>query len=161
MKNSVQKKIEAVELLKSSFVQAKTIVSFDYPGLTVDKFQQLRGELRKAGCVVKVHKNNISRRAASLAGFDGFAQSLTGPKAVTYSLTDPVIPAKVVFEFAKTNKEVVIGSGVIEGKDASVADITALANIPSREGLLTQLAVGLLTPVRELAIGLNMIVEKQ
>ena len=154
---NIEKKILAVDELTAKFKEAKTIVSFDYPGLTVENFMKLRRQLRTAGCEAKVYKNNISRRAAEKAGFGSLAESLTGALAIAISYDDVVAPAKIIYEFSKTNKQVVIHSGVIEGSVVGLDGIMALATLPSREGLLTQLAVGLLTPIRELAVGLNMI----
>ena len=154
---NVTKKIEQVDELTAKFKEAKTIVSFDYPGLTVENFMKLRKQLRAANWECKVYKNNISRRAAIKAGFDALSPNLVGAKAIAISFDDVVAPAKIIYEFSKANKQVVIHSGVIEGSVVGLDGIMALATLPSREGLLTQLAVGLLTPLRELAVGLNMI----
>jgi large subunit ribosomal protein L10 len=157
----IKRKIEAVEVLTEKLKSAKTVVAFDYPGLTVEQFTQLRSELRKAGAEVKVYKNNISRRASIAAGYEALADTFVGAKALAISYDDVVAPAKIIYDFAKTNKAVVIQSGVIEGSVVGVNEIQALATLPSRETLLTMLAVGLLTPVKELAVGLNMISENQ
>jgi large subunit ribosomal protein L10 len=156
-KAMIERKAEAVRILSDKLGRATTVVAFDYPGLTVDKFTKLRGQLREAGCEVTVYKNNISRRASVIAGFEGLADTFVGAKALAISYDDVVAPAKIIYEFAKENKTVKIQAGIIEGKVASFEQISALATLPSRETLLTMLAVGLLTPIRELAIGLNMI----
>ena len=153
----IERKAEAVRILQDKLEKAVTVVSFDYPGLSVAEFTKLRSELRKAGCEVTVYKNNISTRASIAAGYEAFADTLVGAKALAISYDDVVAPAKIVYDFAKTNKVVKIQSGVVEGKVASIEIITELATLPSRETLLTMLAVGMLTPVRELAVGLNMI----
>lgn len=160
MKKQILVKQEAVEKLSKVFQEAKTIVTFEYSGLTVDQFTQLRRELRQASCEVKVYKNNIARRAALGAGFDKFAEELTGPLAIATSSVDTVAPAKIVFDFSKKFKKIKIQTGVIEGVHASNEEIVSLASLPSRETLLTMLAAGLLAPVRDLAVGLNMLVEK-
>lgn len=157
----IKRKIEAVEVLTEKLKSAKTVVAFDYPGLTVEQFTKLRSELRKAGAEVTVYKNNISRRASIAAGYEALADTFVGAKALAISYDDVVAPAKIIYDFAKTNKAVVIQSGVIEGSVVGVNEIQALATLPSRETLLTMLAVGLLTPVKELAVGLNMISENQ
>ena len=149
-----------VEVLAEKFRMAKTVVVFEYAGLSVFDFTKLRTLLRKDNVEVKVYKNNITRRAATVAGFEALTSSLTGPLAVAVSYDDVVAPAKTIFEFAKTSKTVVIRSGVIEGSVVADDAIISLANLPSRETLLTQLAAGLLTPVRELAVGLNMLTEE-
>ncbi|CCV64853.1 50S ribosomal protein L10 [Alteracholeplasma palmae J233] len=160
-KSVIQRKAAAVEQLTEKFNNAKTVVVFDYPGLTVSAFTQLRTQLRELGGDVKVYKNNIARRASIAAGFDGLVDTLVGAKAIAISYDDVVAPAKAVYEFSKDNKAVKIVSGVIEGKVASVDQINELATLPSREVMLTMLAAGLLTPVREVAIGLNMLVEEK
>ncbi|MBU1094497.1 MAG: 50S ribosomal protein L10 [Firmicutes bacterium] len=156
-KTVIERKVEAVRELSEKLGRATTVVAFDYPGLTVEQFTQLRGQLREAGCEVTVYKNNISRRASIAAGYDALADSLSGAKALAISYLDVVAPAKIIYEFAKANKVVKIQAGIVEGKVASVDQINALATLPSRETLLTMLAVGMLTPIKELAIGLNMI----
>lgn len=158
-KATIKRKIEAVDILKEKLETAKTVVSFDYAGLTVEAFTKLRSELRQAGSELKVYKNNIARRAAGLAGFDQLVDNFVGAKAIAISYDDVVAPAKIVNDFAKVNKQVKIKDGLIEGVYASADQLKALASIPSREVLLTQLAVGLLMPVRELTIGLHMISE--
>ncbi len=156
----IARKIETVDGLKEKFLESKTVVVFEYAGLSVANFTQLRSTLRKENVEVKIYKNNITRRAAELAGFGGLVESLTGALAVAISYDDVVAPAKIVYEFAKDNKVVAIRSGVIEGSVADQAALTALATLPSRETLLTQLAAGLLTPIREVTVGLHMLTEQ-
>ncbi|MDI6453519.1 50S ribosomal protein L10 [Peloplasma aerotolerans] len=156
-KASIERKAEAVRELSEKLGRAATVVAFDYPGLTVEQFTNLRNQLREADCEVTVYKNNISKRASIAAGYDALADTLVGAKALAISYSDVVAPAKIVYDFAKTNKVVQIHAGIVEGKVVNVDIINELAMLPSRETLLTMLAVGLLTPVREIAIGLNMI----
>jgi large subunit ribosomal protein L10 len=161
MKDIIKKKQEAVEVLAEKMQTAVSIVAFDYPGLTVEAFTDLRIKLRDAGCEAKVYKNNIARRASEKAGFNELGNVFTGAKAIAISYKDVVAPAKILSDFAKDNKQVVLTASIIEGLFMNQAQTMEIANIPSREVLLTQLAVGLLTPVRELAVGLNMISEAQ
>ena len=160
MKKQILVKQEAVEQLTQVFKEAKTVVAFEYPGLTVEELTSLRKELRANGCQVKIYKNNIARRAAESAGFHKFSESLVGPLAIVSSSTDVVNPAKIVFEFSKEHKKAVRRNGIIEGEEVQSKEIVNLASIPSRETLLTMLAAGLLAPVRDLAVGLNMLVEQ-
>ncbi len=160
-KESIKRKAELVEQLAEKLSRAKTVVAFDYPGLTVAAFTKLRTELREANCEVGIYKNNISRRASIAAGFDAFADTFVGAKAIAMSFEDVVAPAKVVYEFSKENKQVVLQSGVVEGKVASLDTINELATLPSYETMLTMLAAGLLTPIRELTVGLHMISEEE
>lgn len=154
-------KIAAVDELVEKFANAATVVIFEYAGLSVKSFTELRNTLRKENIETVVYKNNITRRAAQKAGYDGLVDTLVGPLCVAISYDDVVAPAKIVFEFSKDNKVVALRSGVIEGKVATLEQIKELALLPSRETLLTQLAAGLLQPVRDVAIGLNLLVERQ
>ena len=157
----IQKKASAVEALVEKLKVAKTAVVFDYKGLTVGQFTELRQLLRSEGCEVTVYKNNITRRASIAVGYESLAESFVGAKALILSYDDIVAPAKIIADFAKKNKVVNIEAGVIEGDVVAKEQIMELANLPSRETLLTQLAAGLLMPIKELAIGLNMISEEE
>lgn len=160
-KEIILKKAEEVVQVANKMKNAKAVVSFDYQGLTVEKFMQLRNNLRQSGCEVCVIKNNISRRAANELGFSNFANELKGPKAIVFSNEDIVAPAKGLFEFAKENEQVVIANGIVEGDEYSHDQLMVLATLPSRETLLTQLAAGMLGTLSQLAIGLNMLTEKE
>ncbi|MDR2822640.1 MAG: 50S ribosomal protein L10 [Acholeplasmatales bacterium] len=156
-KNVLEKKQKDVELLTEKLKRAKTVVSFDYPGLTVDAFMKLRRKLREAKVEVTVFKNNISRRASVNIGQNEFGDSLVGAKALAISYDDVVAPAKIVYDFQKENKAVKLQTGIVEGHFASVSEIEALATIPSRETLLAQLAYSLQAPLYQLAFCLDKI----
>ncbi len=159
-KEVILQKQELVKAASEKFSKAKSVVAFDYQGLTVEAFMQLRRTLLKNGCEVCVLKNNISRRAAESLGYDSFAGSLKGPKAIAFSYEDEVAAAREIANFAKENKQIILGEGIVDGKQCSVAEISAIATLPSRETLLTQLAAGMLGTLTQLAIGLNMLTEK-
>ncbi|WP_426069843.1 50S ribosomal protein L10, partial [Escherichia coli] len=89
--------------------------------------------------------------AAKKVGLDGLDEVFTGPTAVAFSNDDVVAPAKIIDEFAKDAKALEIKGGVIEGKVSSVEQITALAKLPNREGLLSMLLSVLQAPVRNVA----------
>ena len=160
MKEVILQKEALVNETVEKFSKAKSVVAFDYQGLTVEAFMQLRRALLKNGCEICVLKNNISRRAAKAQGYDSFAETLTGPKAIAFTYNDEVAAARELANFAKTNDKVVLGAGVVDGKEVSVQEMAAISQLPSRETLLTQLAAGMLGTLTQLAIGLNMLVEK-
>ncbi len=159
-KEAILKKEANVKATLEKINQAKGFVAFDYQGLTVESFMDLRRRLRKAGCEIVVLKNNISRRASTEAGYEEFAASLVGPKAIAFSYEDEVSAARELATFAKENNKVVLGSGVIGGKCYDVNGVKAIALLPSRETLLTQLAAGMFGTLTQLSIGLNMLVEQ-
>ena len=161
MKESILKKQEEVQAVTEKMKKSAAIVAFKYQGLTVESFQNLRREMRKNGCEVSVIKNNISSRAAKECGYDGFTDALVGPVALAFAESDVVAPAKVLFkQLSAENNKIEVVKGVVDGDVFSFEQLKELSVLPSYETLLTQLAAGMLGTVSQLAIGLNMLVEK-
>ena len=134
---AIAKKESLVQAAAEKFESAASVVIVDYRGLTVEEVTNLRKQLREAGVEMKVIKNSILSRAAKKVGLDGLDEVFTGPTAVAFSNDDVVAPAKIIDEFAKDAKALEIKGGVIEGKVSSVEQITALAKLPNREGVLS------------------------
>ena len=157
---AIAKKETLVQAAAEKFESAASVVIVDYRGLTVEEVTNLRKQLRDAGVEMKVIKNSILSRAAKKVGLDGLDEVFTGPTAVAFSNDDVVAPAKIIDEFAKDAKALEIKGGVIEGKVSSVEQITALAKLPNREGLLSMLLSGLQAPVRNVAYAVKAVAEK-
>ena len=119
---------------------------------------ELRKELLKVDAEVKVYKNTLLKRAMDEIGKD-VDSFLSGPNAVLFgkNLLEPI---KVISNFAKDHKKLEIRVGIISGNVADIDVIKDYASIPSREGLLTMLAGGMIQYVRDLAIGLNLYAEQ-
>jgi len=138
MLNRAQKQ-EIVSELNDKFNAAKIVIVVDYKGLSVEQIGELRKQLRDAGIEFKVVKNTLLIRAAKDTAVDALEKYFTGPSAVTISYDDPVAPAKILSEFAKTNKKLEIKAGVMPpGKSLDIDSINSLAKLPSREVLLSQ-----------------------
>ena len=159
MKEVLLQKQNEVAELSEKIKNSAAVIAFKYQGLTVEAFQQLRRDMRSNGCEVAVIKNNISRRAAKACGYD-LDDAFVGPVAIVFSKDDVVAPAKVLFKAAEANKVIEVVKGVVDGDIYSFDQLETLATLPSYETLLTQLAAGMLGTVRQLAIGLNMLVEQ-
>jgi len=158
---AIAKKAAIVEEVTEKFKTASSVVVVDYRGLTVDEVTRLRKQLRDANVEMKVIKNSILTRAAKAAGLEGLEEVFTGPTAVAFSNEDVVAPAKIIDESAQDAKALEIKGGIIEGKVSSVEEITALAKLPSREGLLSMLLSVLQAPVRNVAYAINAVAEKE
>lgn len=158
---AIAKKAAIVEEVTEKFKVASSVVVVDYRGLTVDEVTRLRKQLRDANVEMKVIKNSILTRAAKAAGLEGLEEVFTGPTAVAFSNEDVVAPAKIIDEFAQDAKALEIKGGIIEGKVSSIEEITALAKLPSREGLLSMLLSVLQAPVRNVAYAINAVAEKE
>ncbi|EGO8079370.1 50S ribosomal protein L10 [Enterococcus faecalis] len=157
---AIAKKETLVQAAAEKFESAASVVIVDYRGLTVEEVTNLRKQLRDAGVEMKVIKNSTLSRAAKKVGLDGLDEVFTGPTAVAFSNDDVVAPAKIIDEFAKDAKALEIKGGVIEGKVSSVEQITALAKLPNREGLLSMLLSVLQAPVRNVAYAVKAVAEK-
>ncbi len=161
MKESIIAKQNEVAQVVEKMKNSAAVVAFKYQGLTVDAFQSLRREMRENGCEVSVLKNNISTRAAKECGYDDLCDAFAGPVAVAFSAEDVVAPAKVLFKAAGAeNSKIEVVKGVVDGDVFNFDQLKTLSQLPSYETLLTQLAAGMLGTVSQLAIGLNMLVEK-
>jgi len=150
-----QKKAIVAELT-DKFRNAKGGVFVDYTGTTVAADTEMRRKLRAAGVEYAVVKNTLTRFAANDSGLSELDPILNGPTALAISLTDPVAPAKLINEYAtKRDSTIKIKAGIVEGKVISPDQVTALAELPSKEALVAQLAGTLIAPVRGLATVLN------
>lgn len=161
MSKAIEAKKVRVEEITEKFKTAATVVVVDYRGLTVGQVTELRKQLREAGVEFKVYKNTMTRRAVEVAGLEGLNESLTGPNAIAFSTEDVVAPAKIINDFAKKNDKLEIKAGVIEGAIASADDIKALAELPSREGLLSMLLSVLQAPMRNFALVTKAVAEQK
>ena len=161
MSKAIETKKVQVQEIADKFSAAASIVVVDYRGLTVAQVTELRKQLREAGVEFKVYKNTLTRRAAEAAGLEGINEFLTGPNAIAFSNEDVVAPAKIINEFAKKNEALEIKAGIIEGTVASVEDVKALAELPSREGLLSMLLSVLQAPVRNFALATKAVAEQK
>ena len=147
---------EIEELAKN----AKSIVLVDYRGLTVAQATELRNEVRNAGGVYKVYKNRLMKIAFDRLKIDFPASDFEGTTAVMFHSSDEVAPAKIALDGSKKYGNLKLKSGYVDGKYFNTDEITALANIPSREVLVAQL-LGLLTnPMRSLAVAVSEIAKK-
>ncbi len=136
-----------------------SFILFDYRGLTAEEVTELRRSLRDNGAKYKVWKNTLTKRALDGLNYN-LDDCLNGPSAMAYS-DDSVAPIKVLSDFAKEHKALEIKGGIVDGEVANLDTIKQLSTLPSREGLLTMLASGLIGTVRDLSIALNMVSEEK
>lgn len=139
-------KEQLVAELAEKLASAKATFLADYRGLNVEQLNKLRSELRAAGVEYRVVKNTLLRLAAQGTGAAALDPFLEGPTAIAIAGQDPVAPAKILSEFAKTNAKFELKGGALEGKTLSVEDVKALAELPSREQLLAMMLGSLNAP---------------
>ena len=146
---------EITEVAKNS----ASFILFDYRGLTAEETSELRKALRENNAQYKVWKNTLTKRALDSLDLN-LDDCLNGPSAMAYS-DDSVAPIKALSDFAKDHPALEIKGGIVDGKVTSLDAIKQLSTIPSREGLLTMLAAGLIGTVKDLSIALNMLSEEK
>lgn len=161
MSKAIEAKQQVVTEIADKLRASKSTIVVDYRGLTVAEATELRKQLREAGIEFKVYKNSLTRRAAEQAEVADLNAHLTGPNAIAFSNEDVVAPAKVLNDFAKKHEALEIKAGVIEGKLVSVEDVKAIAELPSREGLLSMLLSVLQAPIRNLALAAKAVAEQK
>ncbi|MCA1042137.1 50S ribosomal protein L10 [Bacillus infantis] len=161
MSSAIEQKKLIVDEIADKFKASKSTIVVDYRGLTVAEVTELRKQLREAGIEFKVYKNSMARRAADATELSGLNEALTGPNAIAFSNDDVVAPAKILNDFAKKHEALEIKAGVIEGNIASVDEVKALAELPSREGLLSMLLSVLQAPIRNLALAAKAVADQK
>jgi large subunit ribosomal protein L10 len=150
----------AIDNLRTELDTQSTIVVFRPMGLTVAEDRVLRQKVIAANASMRVIKNTLAKRAVDGTKLAGLSDHFKGPTALIYS-NDQVAPAKVIAEFAKTNKKIEIVGGTYAGKFMDANAVKALAAIPSREVLLGQLAGLLKSPVQRIASVLAAVAAKK
>ena len=149
----MQKQV-VIDEIKERASNAKTIVLFDYRGMTDSETKELRIKLRESNSDYKVYKNTLMARAFNDLGID-LNESLNGPSAFAFG-DDQIAPIKTLSEFAKSHPALVLKVGIVDGEKADQAKLAEYATIPSREGLLTMLAGGMIGLVKDLSIFLDL-----
>lgn len=153
-------KKEKVSELSEKFKKAKMIVLTEYRGINVEDDTKLRKTIREEGNDYLVVKNSTISYAAKEAGIEGL-DKLEGPTAVVIGYEDYVAPAKAVNDYAKDHDFYNIKLGVMDGKVIDESEVKKLATLPSKEQLYAMLASALLGNIRNLAVVLNQVKEKQ
>ena len=156
----VELKQPIVAEISENIKGAQSVVLVDYRGLTVEQDTRLRKELREAGIVYKVYKNTMMNFAFKGTEFEALSEYLEGPSAVAISTTDATAPARIICKFAKEAKALEVKGGVVEGTAYDAKGITAIAEIPSREELLSKFLGSIQSPITNFARVMKQLAEK-
>lgn len=156
---ALEEKQKVVSEIKDKYNNSKSVVLFDYRGLTDKDIKDLRIKLRENDSEYKVYKNTLLRIAFKDMDID-FGDNLTGPTAIAFS-NDDIAAVKVLSDVAKKNEALVLKAGIVENAIADKEKLAEFAKIPSREGLYTMLAGGMIGLVKDLSIALNLLAEQK
>jgi large subunit ribosomal protein L10 len=144
-------KVAVVDEVKSKLSSSSAALLTEYRGLKVGELAELRRNLRKSGGEFKIYKNTLVRFAVRDLGIDIDEATLTGPTAIAFVDGDAAGVAKALRDYSRTNAHLVLKGGVLGTKALTAAETSALADLPSREVLLAQLAGALQAPLVKMA----------
>lgn len=139
--------VEKLQAIKEDLADVQAVWVVDYRGLTVKQSEQLRGAIREADAVLKVYKNSLVQLALKELDMPAMDDVLAGPSAFVFAAGDPVASAKALKDFAKTNENLVIKGGIMEGAAVDAATVEQIAALPSREELIAKLLGSLQNPM--------------
>lgn len=140
-----------IETLHSDLLKVSSLVLSTYQGLTVQQDTELRRAIQAAGGKYRVVKNTLAERAAQDTPAAGLLSGLEGVNSIAYTEGDAVALAKVLTRYAKDNPAFAFRAGLLEGRVVSVADLQALAALPTKEELFSKLLGLLKAPAQRLA----------
>ena len=150
----LERKQKTVDEIASKVKEASSVVLFEYHGLTVSEMMELRRKLKESDSELKIYKNTLAKRALDTLKID-LNDELVGPKAIAFG-TDAIAPVKILSDYAKKHPALVVKAGIIDGEITSIVTLKELASIPSKEGLLTMFASGLIEVPRNFAICVDL-----
>jgi len=149
-----------VEDLKKVFKSSGSVILIDFKNVNVPDITELRRKVRKSGSEYRVVKNTLALRAAEGTSIEAIKQHFEGPTAVAYTEDNVVGLAKVLRDFIKEHSGMSFRVGVLEGQVVSDEQVLSLADMPSREELLSKLLFLMNAPLTKLALALKSPVQK-
>jgi large subunit ribosomal protein L10 len=141
--------------LKTELAKVSTVILTTFQGITVEDDTKLRRAVQAAGGKYQVVKNTLAELAGSGTAAEGVLKNLKGTHSIAYTETDPVALAKALTKIAKDVPAFQFKSGVVEGKVISIAEIKQLAEMPSKEELISKIMFLLNAPAQRMASALN------
>jgi large subunit ribosomal protein L10 len=149
-----EEKAAVIEEVGAQVASAQAIVVAEYRGLEVGSITALRRQARQSGVYLRVLKNTLARRAVAGTPFEGLSDKLVGP--LIYGISkDPVSAAKVLADFAKSNDKLALKGGALPNFVMDTNGVKALASMPSRDELLSQLMGTMQAPIAKFVRTLN------
>lgn len=145
------RKQEIVSELKEFFANGKVAIVTDFAGLTVAEITAFRRKLDKAGAKCRVGKNTLVKIATDGTEFGSIKELAVGPSAIIVGYDDPAAPAKATMDYFKALKKGTVRGAVLEGRTITAEEVKGLAELPSKEQLLSSIMGGLDSGARGIA----------
>ena len=154
MKKRSEKQAD-LDKLKVELAKVSTVILTTFQGITVEDDTKLRRAVQAAGGKYQVVKNTLAERAGSGTSAEGLLKNLKGTNSIAYTMTDPVALAKALTKISKDVPAFQFRSGIVEGRVISIKEIQQLANLPSKEELISKIMFLLNAPAQRIAVALN------
>ena len=154
MKKKSEKQ-QDLDKLKTELAKVSTVILTTFQGITVEDDTKLRRAVQAAGGKYKVVKNTLAELAGSGTPAEGVLKNLKGTHSIAYTATDPVALAKALTKIAKDVPACQFKSGGVDGRVISSAEIKQLAEMPSKEELISKIMFLLNAPAQRIATALN------
>jgi large subunit ribosomal protein L10 len=154
MKKKSEKQ-QDLDKLKTELAKVSTLILTTFQGITVEQDTKLRRAVQSAGGKYQVVKNTLAERAGAGTSAENVLKNLKGTHSIAYTQTDPVALAKALTKIAKDVPAFQFKSGVVEGRVISIAEIKQLADLPSKDELISKIMFLLNAPAQRIAIALN------
>jgi large subunit ribosomal protein L10 len=148
-------KQQDLDKLKTELAKVSTVILTTFQGITVENDTKLRRAVQAAGGQYQVVKNTLAERAGAGTPVEGLLKNLSGTNSIAFTNTDPVALAKALTKVAKEVPAFQFRAGLVEGRVISIAEIQQLANLPSKEELLSKIMFLLNAPAQRVAMALN------
>ncbi len=159
-KEVLENKKAIVSEIQEKFENAGSAVIVEYRGLNVSQITELRRQLHNEDIDFKVYKNTMMRRAVEGTEYEGLNDALTGPNAVAFG-EDAVAPSRVLANFAKKHKKLILKAGVVDGNIVDQDEIKELSALPNHDGMIAMLLGMFQSPVRSFAYAVSQVAEQR
>lgn len=160
MRPAMVKKQQTIDFIAKQISDAKATFVVQYQGMNVEAISSLRKELKLNGATITIYKNNLVARALNNTQ-TSLQTSLIGPNAFIFGFSDDLATAKIIANYAKINKLLLLKGGIFEGKVVDKKELITIASLPSKLELIAMLASCLQGPIRNLALAIKAVAKQK
>lgn len=161
MRPAIEIKSNIVQEIKTKIASSKSTTIIHYHGFSVKDLTNLRLQLRSENVSLKIYKNTLVKRALQELSINNLDDVLLGPNALVFSATDEIVAPRLLANFAKEHKNLLLKSAILEGKVVLYDELQVLATLPSKNSLISMFASAIISPLINVALAIKAIADKQ
>lgn len=156
----IRNKEAVVAEIQEKVNNSGSTVVVEYRGLSVGQMTTLRRDLRNEGVELKVYKNSLFQRAVEGTDQESLKAELVGPNAVAFG-EDAVAPSRILANFAKKNKALVLKAGIVDGNVVNQEELLELSTLPNHDGMISMLLGMFQSPIRSFAYAVSQVAQQR